>query len=485
MNKRITCTMVLLFLLFAVILPLRAEAAYPALLSASHPITGYPLSRKKDVILYKDAKRTKEIIRVGYREFSIVKYDAVNKSFCVCVTEKGRKVWGWVKRSTFLFSQKFPSAQSFANGNMKLYKGKSTSMFYKNVPLYTGGATIGESGQWYQMLFYMNKRYYLGWVPKSDYKTVRLSMDTTEQPLANGNYRIQSRAKTGCALTSNAENGTVRLEKTSAKSEQIFTLTYVADNQYTIQPSGKEKYLGLKNGKLALIDKKTYWVFVRYGRYFALKEAESGRGICFISGRGILERNFARTNSGQDWIFVKSTVGNEEKTNTVFSQYDPKWGGSIYSQGNPVRTLSSSGCGVVSYVNAVYALNGEYIDPVMLGEFSNSNGHYIYMQGTSDTLYQDFARRKGKYYHFQWDGKTFSIEALRKHLRKGGTAVALVPGHYIAIVDYRASDQSYLILDSAVTGKRATTIYGDWVKEEALRTGNLYCSYFHLFSKKY
>lgn len=66
-------------------------------------------------------------------------------------------------------------------------------MYYQSIPLYTGGSTVGESGSWYQMTFYLNGRYYLGWIPKTNYGKIRLSMDTTEQLLADGTYTIRAR----------------------------------------------------------------------------------------------------------------------------------------------------------------------------------------------------------------------------------------------------------------------------------------------------
>ena len=56
-------------------------------------------------------------------------------------------------------------------------------------------------------------------------------------------------------------------------------------------------------------------------------------------------------------------------------------------------------------------------------------------------------------------------------------AVALVPGHYIAIVAYRAKDDCYLVLDSAIYQKRPTTIYGDWIPASLLTEpgGTLQC----------
>ncbi|MFQ9151752.1 MAG: hypothetical protein ACLR6B_09810 [Blautia sp.] len=139
---------------------------------------------------------------------------------------------------------------------------------------------------------------------------------------------------------------------------------------------------------------------------------------------------------------------------------------------------------MVSFVNAIYALNGEYIDPTMLARYSNSHGHYFYMQGTADTLYEDFARAKGKFYHFKWDGKIYDMTSLKKHLQNGGTAVALVPGHYIAIAEYRESRQQLSCTGFCHLRQAAyhySTATGS--AKEPCEAGTLYCSYFHLFSR--
>ena len=168
----------------------------------------------------------------------------------------------------------------------------------------------------------------------------------------------------------------------------------------------------------------------------------------------------------------------------VFSQYDPKWGGSTYYNGPTRRTISTSGCGVMALTNAVYALNGEFISPTKIASFSASRGHYFYNQGTADTLYKDFAQVYGKTYHFKHVGKTYSLNTVRKYLKKGSVAIALVPGHYVAIVGYRSSDDHFLVLDSAVYGKRPTTIYGDWLSASTLGSGTMWCEYFHILSKQ-
>lgn len=483
MKKRVSLSFLFLFLALCLSFGPRSRAAYPAAMSAAHPLMGYPLSRARKTTVYTDAARKKKLTTLTYREFTITKYDKTNQSLYVTCKEGTKTIRGWVKRNTFFFTQEFKAVQSFANQNLTLYRGKSTSMYYQSVPLYAGGSTVGESGSWYQMTFYLNGRYYLGWMPKAEYKKVRLSMDTTEQLLADGVYSIRARQRNSFSLTADTAKGTALLRKTTGNENQLYTLKHVENNQYTITPYGTDLYLGLKDGKLAVVSEETLWTFTRYGRYFALREVKSRKGIAFVSGKGIQERRYARTSAAQNWVFTKTTVQDEETKNTVFSQYDPKWGGNTYCNGNPVRTISSSGCGVVSFVNAIYALNGEYIDPTTLAQYSNSHGHYVYMQGTADTLYQDFARTNGKYYHFKWDGKIYDMASLKTHLKNGGTAVALVPGHYIAIVGYRENDNAFLVLDSAIYDKRPTTINGDWVSEATLRTGTLYCSYFHLFSR--
>lgn len=172
MKKRVTCGFLLLFLALCLSFAPRVQAAYPAVMSAAHPLMGYPLSRARKTIVYTDAARKKKLTTLTYREFSILKYDKTNQSLYVTCKEGTKTIKGWVKRNTFFFTQDFKAVQSFANQNLTLYQAKSTSMHYQSIPLYTGGSTVGESGSWYQMTFYLNGRYYLGWIPKTDRKSV-------------------------------------------------------------------------------------------------------------------------------------------------------------------------------------------------------------------------------------------------------------------------------------------------------------------------
>jgi len=472
-----------MFLWMIISVNLFVDAAYPDGLTKSAPIMGYPLSRTKKVVLYKDAARTNVKKRLSYQEFAITRQEA--DSFYVSYSVGKRKGHGWVKKSAFFkIKEDYKVTQSFANTTLLMYKNTKTGEVYKTIPKYSGGATVGEKEGWKQMLFYTNDCYYLGWLTNSSYTSVRRSMDTTEQVLADGYYKISNPDKKKTFLEFSDLDKKALLKKSKNENARIFQLTYEGKDGYLIRPYKQKGYLSVSDEHLVISETKTYWNLIRKEGYFVLEESGSGKVLSYTNGSGITLKKQKKKLTGQNWLFTKTTVDGYIETPTVFSQYDPKWGGSIYCNGYSPRTIASSGCGVVSLVNAIYALNGQYISPVMLANFSNSRGHYVYMQGTLDSLYPDFASEYGETYHFRYAGRANDYYTLRNHLQNGGTAIALVPGHYMAITDYRASDNAYLVLDSAITGTRPTTIHGDWVNQGRLTYGSMGCYYFHLFSTK-
>ena len=87
MKKRVTCGFLLLFLALCLSFAPRVQAAYPAAMSAAHPLMGYPLSRARKTIVYTDAARKKKLTTLTYREFSILKYDKTKQSLYVTCKE--------------------------------------------------------------------------------------------------------------------------------------------------------------------------------------------------------------------------------------------------------------------------------------------------------------------------------------------------------------------------------------------------------------
>lgn len=456
------------------------KGAAPAAFSSAHPILTYPLKKSLTVTLYKDSTLQTAVHTVSYRKFTLSRYK--DGSFYASCQVSGKTVHGWVSRSVFFVSDSYTPKQSYLTKFMTLYKSPGAKQKFKYIPTYSGGYTVGKSGSWYQVMLYTNEHYYLGWLPRKLYsRHVVLSMPTTEQPLADGVYTISCRDSSGTALTWH-KNGSISLKKASNGASQKFVLKYTGQNSYQILPFGSDRFLSLKHRTAALSSDEATWKLTRNGGYFVLEESDSQRSLTHTSGKKVSGTS-KTASASQNWLLTLCSSPAQSRA-TVFSQFDPKWGSTVYCNGKDVRTLSTSGCGVVAYVNAIYALNGEYISPAMLAKYSNSHGHYFYMQGTSDTLYGNFAADYGAAYHFRWSGSVSDFSSLRMHLRLGGTAVALVPGHYIAITGYRPSNNTYRVLDSAVTDQRPTSVSGDWLSENALRTGSLKCASFQLFSRR-
>ena len=141
----------------------------------------------------------------------------------------------------------------------------------------------------------------------------------------------------------------------------------------------------------------------------------------------------------------------------VFYQGDSDWGSHSYGSGpSGPATISSAGCGILSYVNAVYYLNGQFIEPTMLADWSVNNGYRINGVGTDNALYQAFADSEGSSYGIAYGGSSSSYDVLRQHLQSGEVAIGSAPGHLMAVVDYDSSNGKFLILDSSPNTGRYT-----------------------------
>lgn len=145
-----------------------------------------------------------------------------------------------------------------------------------------------------------------------------------------------------------------------------------------------------------------------------------------------------------------------------------------------------SGCGILSIVNAVYNLNGKFIDPDSLAQWAANENLYNGTGGGGSmvSLITKAAEKYGNQYGFRCvgSGNTITDNALKKHLANGGTAVINVPGHYMAIVDYNSSNGKFFVYDCA-PGYNAKGYYngngrkthpnGDWLTAAQLSTGSL------------
>ena len=477
MKKLYSVAATIAAILFLGLFSLQAAAAYPVV-SASSPMVGYGW-RLTSYEVFSDEGLKQKVGSLSYRACTVEALDGEAAKISYKVGQE--KKYGWIDLGILIYDTRYQHQITFANAPITLYKRPTVKAKYTKVPMYSGGIAVSEKGSWVQVIFKAGSKYRLGWMKKSNFTgQVRLSMETTTQPLADGVYTISPRTSTSKALTYQSDRNIFRMEKNRKSQTQKFRLKYVKGSSYTITPLNAEGSLA-ENGLLSTstgVDQ--LWTLSRSGGYFYIK---SGQKSISSSSASVRTTKFKKVKS-QQWQIRKISEKPAQETGVVFSQYDPKWGGSTYMNGPSRRTISTSGCGVVALTNAVYALNGEFINPKKIASFSVKRGHYFYNQGTADTLYKDYANKYGKMYHFRHKGKTYSIETMRKHLRNGGVAIALVPGHYIAIVGYKTAGKQYLVLDSAIYGKRPTTIHGDWLSASALKKGTLRCEYFHLLSRR-
>ena len=169
---------------------------------------------------------------------------------------------------------------------------------------------------------------------------------------------------------------------------------------------------------------------------------------------------------------------------TCYQQGDSRWGGTYV--GN--WTMAASGCGILSAVNAINYLTGNFINPVTLGQWAYQNNHFngSYGQGTMrNTLYPALSTTYGPTYGFTITDLTWSklptSGKLEAHLENGGVAIVHVPNHFMAFCGYNRSTGQYLVYDSAANvTNRGTYPYGTWLtaaqlNSKSLSTVDWYC----------
>lgn len=153
---------------------------------------------------------------------------------------------------------------------------------------------------------------------------------------------------------------------------------------------------------------------------------------------------------------------------TCYQQNDPRWG--------HLEQLAPGGCGILSLVNAVHYLTGNFIDPVGLAAYARSIDAYYGSVGGGTArwvLYHQLDDYEKKYgFEVTMTGKDAGAkhQALIDHLASGGTAVAHVKGHFISLCGYDQATDSMLVYDPAATPDRQTTVAPLWKTTDFLST---------------
>ena len=160
----------------------------------------------------------------------------------------------------------------------------------------------------------------------------------------------------------------------------------------------------------------------------------------------------------------------------LYNQLDSQW--------NNQYNLRNSGCGIFSFCNAIYALNGYSPLPNAVARWALGIRAYDKNRGLyRDVFYGNVQNAYGSKYKFMVSTKKYAnvedttlINALKNQKK---VAVAHVKNHFIAIVNYRFRNNTkeYFVIESAVSKTRGLPAAG-WVSAKKLESGNTNVDWF-------
>ena len=144
----------------------------------------------------------------------------------------------------------------------------------------------------------------------------------------------------------------------------------------------------------------------------------------------------------------------------LYNQWDPKW--QEYTWDGYAKTGNSmytSACGIFSFCNAIYALNSIEPDAVEVAQWAYEIKAFRPGGGGTyrDLLYANIEQKFGEKFHFTLGKEYFGTvtqPAAIEHLKSGGVIVLHVPGHFIAVTGYNEQNQTYHVIESAVSDSR-------------------------------
>lgn len=176
------------------------------------------------------------------------------------------------------------------------------------------------------------------------------------------------------------------------------------------------------------------------------------------------------------FVLILGTVGTVNAfaaSPTNYQQGDSRWGSVVYGS----WTVAESGCGILSTVNAVNYLTGNFIHPTELAQWAHDNDYYngSYGQGTTRwTMYANVTAAFGDKYGFKvsdLQSGTIYSPSLVNHLTCGGAVIVHVPNHFMAINAYDSSTGKFLVYDSSANlEKRNTSVSGSWLTADQIHT---------------
>lgn len=386
---------------------------------------------------------------------------------------------GWFSLDTFIVNPSFSKEYATVREEMPVYKNKNFKQEKATIEKYSGIILVSKSSGKRQVLYETKDSYGIGWMKGENYENTLEYDGRPKQILADGNYDLRSIS-------------TVEKLKKGGKKDNAFSLTfvYVKENKYYIFDQNNrwlglnEEESGLEQGviwnKKGQPTRRNLFLLKKTDRGYQIRHDKTGY-VLGESVDGTLKVYTEDMGMQTEWKISTDHKMVDVKQPMVFTQYDPEWCGLDYGSEGCIGT---AGCGILSTVNAVYALSGQYIDVMELADYAVEKNYRIVGSGTADGIFKAAAKKYGDKYSFAWDGKSEKISVLIKKLKAGDTAVSHVEGHYVAIVSCSEDGKKFLLLDSNRLPFRETSAYGDWVDVKRLKEGPLSSTGYFFFKQQ-
>lgn len=354
---------------------------------------------------------------------------------------------------------------AFLKNKMNVYENSSGSKKIVSAPKYSGIIVVSKASGYLQVIYEKKKGYGIGWIEKSKYHKEAIAYNGSEKQLiGNGKYWVQNK---------------------KTKEGIDITITFSGNQQYKFQT--EDKYLKSQD---------TNWELVREYDHLYIKNVKEDKylsidqdGNLVLVKHGDIKNNFQKTdkeagNETMQWQFIRLQNKNVTPYRN-FMQFDPAWARKDYGNVSDYSgKMAAAGCGVVAITNAVYALNGQFVDPMLFADFAVKKHYRIIGSGTQDGVFKGAAKEFGEAYGFSYVKTSYSLSEVRDYLQKGYVAISHVPGHYVTIADFNPKTKKYLVLDSHPIKSRPTSSFGNWFKRERVQRGGLTSSAFYIYGTR-
>ena len=359
-----------------------------------------------------------------------------------------------------IYDRSFKKRYAFLKKKMNVYETSSGSKKIGVAPRYSGVIVVSKTSDYVQVIYEKKKEYGIGWIDRSLYRKESISYNGNEkQLLGNGTYWIQNKAS----------GEGIRVQIMFLKDQKY---------QVSILDQSKEDHT---------------WKLIREYDHFYIKNMKNEKCLSMDENGTLTDGKIKDMNNcftkpqkeaaqkSYQWQVMRLNNKNVYPYRN-FMQFDPAWARKDYGNVSDYSgKMAAAGCGVVAITNAVYALNGQFVDPMLLADYAVENHYRIIGAGTHDGIFKAAAKKFGGAYGFTYIKTTYSTSEVREYLKKGCVAISHVPGHYVTVADFNPKTKKYLVLDSHPIKSRPTSSFGNWFKRERLERGGLTSSAYYIY----